>query len=292
MNIQQLEYFLAAASEEHMTRASQKLHITQPALTAAIQRLESELDVKLFKQQGRNIKLTEFGTVYFKYAAAAVGSLSDGKKQLDIMKERQHGTVRLVTPPVSSYPGLINKLLSVCPNLVMSNEKESEEEITAKLRNGSIDLCISALLFENREVGSATLSHDRMMLLVPKTNPLSRLLDISFAELKDQPFSTFPANTGAYRQIEALCLKAGFAPRITFIGERLPDVIASVSHCNTVAVLTEEAQRVFETTLSPDLAWVPITGSTSELVRNLYWRLDEPRAIVKSVRDIIIDYFR
>ena len=193
MNIQQLEYFLAAASAEHITNAAQRLHISQPALTAAIQRLESELGVRLFKQSGRNIKLTEFGSVYLKYAKSAVKNLKDGQTLLDSMKEREYSTVRLVTPPVSSYPGLINMMLKACPNLIMSNEKESWEEITAKLNNNTIDLCISALIFSTPEIDSCVLSHDRMMLLTTATNPLANCEHVSFSDLKDQPFSTFPS---------------------------------------------------------------------------------------------------
>ena len=291
MNIQQLEYFLAAASAEHITNAAQRLHISQPALTAAIQRLESELGVRLFKQSGRNIKLTEFGSVYLKYAKSAVKNLKDGQTLLDSMKEREYSTVRLVTPPVSSYPGLINMMLKACPNLIMSNEKESQEVIAAKLNNNTIDLCISALIFSNAGIDSCVLSHDRMMLLTTATNPLANRDHISFSDLKDQPFSTFPSNTGAYRQIEALCLKAGFSPKITFIGERLPDVVASVSYCNTVAILTEEAKRVCGNMSDSETVWIPIDGSDSEMIRSLYWRNNESRNIVNSVRDIIINYF-
>ena len=291
MNIQQLQYFITAATEEHMTNASLKLHISQPALTAAIQRLESELGVRLFKQIGRNIKLTDFGTVYLRYAQAALKNLEDGQNQINSMKERENSIVRLVTPPVSSYPGLINMLLKACPNLIMSNEKESREAITAKLNNNSIDLCISALIFSNAEIKSCVLSHDRMMLLTTAANPLANREHVSFSDLKDQPFSTFPSNTGAYKQIEALCLKSGFSPKITFIGERLLDVVASVSYCNTVAVLTEEAKRICGNLSDSEIVWIPIDGAYSKMIRSLYWRKNESRSIVNSVRDIIINYF-
>ena len=291
MNIQQLQYFITAATEEHMTNASLKLHISQPALTAAIQRLESELGVRLFKQIGRNIKLTDFGTVYLRYAQAALKNLEDGQNQINSMKERENSIVRLVTPPVSSYPGLINMLLKACPNLIMSNEKESREAITAKLNNNSIDLCISALIFSNAVINSCVLSHDRMMLLTTAANPLANREHVSFSDLKDQPFSTFPSNTGAYKQIEALCLKAGFSPKITFIGERLLDVVASVSYCNTVAVLTEEAKRICGNLSDSEIVWIPIDGADSKMIRSLYWRKNESRSIVNSVRDIIINYF-
>ena len=61
MDIQKLKYFYTTAQLEHITRASEILHISQPSLTQAIQALEFELGVSLFERQGRRIILTQFG---------------------------------------------------------------------------------------------------------------------------------------------------------------------------------------------------------------------------------------
>ena len=61
MELTQLRYFLKVAELEHITRASEELHIAQPALTQTIHRLESELEIPLFVNKGRNIFLTEYG---------------------------------------------------------------------------------------------------------------------------------------------------------------------------------------------------------------------------------------
>ena len=61
MEIQQFHYFLIAAKYEHMTKAAEILHIAQPALSQSIQRLETELGVKLFNRKGRNIALNDYG---------------------------------------------------------------------------------------------------------------------------------------------------------------------------------------------------------------------------------------
>lgn len=61
MELMQIRYFLEAAKTKHMTNSARNLHITQPALTQAIRRLENDLGVPLFTAKGRNIVLTEYG---------------------------------------------------------------------------------------------------------------------------------------------------------------------------------------------------------------------------------------
>ena len=61
MEITQLKYFYALAQNQHVTHTAEQLNIAQPSLTQSIRRLEKELNVKLFKTNGRNIILTECG---------------------------------------------------------------------------------------------------------------------------------------------------------------------------------------------------------------------------------------
>ena len=61
MNLSQLHYFQIVAEEEHISRAAEKLHISQPSLSTTIRRLESELDTPLFDRRGRNIYLNKAG---------------------------------------------------------------------------------------------------------------------------------------------------------------------------------------------------------------------------------------
>ena len=73
LNYHHLRYFWAAAREGSVTRASEKLHVSQPAVSAQIRDLEEALGEKLFKRSGRSISLTETGRVVYRYAEEIFG---------------------------------------------------------------------------------------------------------------------------------------------------------------------------------------------------------------------------
>ena len=71
MSLSQLQYFVVVAEEQHITRAAERLRISQPPLSRQIQALEDELGQALFERRGRGIQLTEFGR-YFATKASAI----------------------------------------------------------------------------------------------------------------------------------------------------------------------------------------------------------------------------
>ena len=105
LNYHHLHYFWMAAREGGVSRASEKLRLSQPTVSAQIKRLEDVLGVKLFQRQGRSLVLSDAGRVVYQYADEIFGV---GRELMDAIKSGQTGRVLPLTVGVSNaVPKLI-----------------------------------------------------------------------------------------------------------------------------------------------------------------------------------------
>ena len=77
MELRQLEYFVAVAEEANFTRAAERIHVAQPAVSAQIQRLERELGQTLLDRSRRAVRLTAAGEAVLPHARAALAAVRD-----------------------------------------------------------------------------------------------------------------------------------------------------------------------------------------------------------------------
>ncbi|RYZ65915.1 MAG: LysR family transcriptional regulator [Proteobacteria bacterium] len=77
MSLQQLRYFVTVAEEEHVTRAAERLHVSQPPLSRQIRALEDELGHALFERRGRGVVLTDYGRHFAERATAILRQVDD-----------------------------------------------------------------------------------------------------------------------------------------------------------------------------------------------------------------------
>ena len=109
MELLQLYYFQVTARFQHISKAAACLHITQPALSQTIKRLEKELETELFDRVGKEIVLNEKGEILLKYANSVLSSVESAKAELADYCRRETNTLsrlrRSSFPPCSSASG-------------------------------------------------------------------------------------------------------------------------------------------------------------------------------------------
>src|SRR5919199_2150005 len=99
MEIGQLSAFTEVARRENLSRAAEALHVTQPALTARLQRLEGELGTPLFVRTGRGMRLTESGRAFLPHAQRALAAVADGTRAVAALQRGSSGHLAIGAAP-------------------------------------------------------------------------------------------------------------------------------------------------------------------------------------------------
>src|ERR1700679_680276 len=97
MELRQLEYFIAVAAELNFSRAAERIHVVQSALSASVGRLEKDLGVQLFDRSKRQIELTAAGEAFLQRAREVIHGDQRGRSSADGFRDQLTGTVTLGT---------------------------------------------------------------------------------------------------------------------------------------------------------------------------------------------------
>ncbi|WP_119153575.1 LysR family transcriptional regulator [Caldimonas tepidiphila] len=174
MDLRDLRYFEVIAQLEHIGRAAERLHRTQPALTSCIDRLEEECGAPLFEKAGRGIRLTMAGKVLLKWAQRLRFDVEDAKLEIASLGQGLSGHVRIgIVPTAAQFllPPAAQQLLREAPEVTMRTVVGLIDTLKPLLRAGEIDLMIgtesppedgfvSQVLAEDVIVVAASSSHE------------------------------------------------------------------------------------------------------------------------------------
>lgn len=146
LNYHHLHYFWVTAREGGVSRASEKLRLSQPTISAQIKRLEEVLDVKLFHRHGRSLVLTDVGRMVYQYAEEI---FSVGRELLDAVKTSQPGRALPLTVGVSNaVPKLIacrllRPLMHAPSPVRLVCHEENTEQLLTHLATHALDVVLA-----------------------------------------------------------------------------------------------------------------------------------------------------
>jgi DNA-binding transcriptional LysR family regulator len=247
MEWQQLEYFRAVAQREHVTQAAEALSVSQSAVSRAIAQLEEELGVALFDRRGRAVALNRYGKLFLRYVDRARSELAEGRRALADAAGAEHGIVAfgfLHSLGIDVVPRMIRAFRKTYPEITFELHQNAGEALMEKLRDGSIDLCISVPgLFEHAEATWATFKNEELVASVPHDHPLATRGAIRLEELADEPFIALKHGHTLRVVVDAACARAGFTPRIAFEGEEVVTARGLVAAGLGIAVLPQAPEQ-------------------------------------------------
>lgn len=175
MTIQQLEYIVAVDQFRHFGRAAESCRVTQPTLSAMIQKLEDELEVKLFDRSMQPVCPTAIGEKVLSQARRILAQASQVKDIISEERQILSGTFRLgVLPTIAPYllPRFFPQLMEEYPDLDIRVTEMKTQDIQLALRAGELDAAIIASSLNDVEIKEEILFYEQFYGYVSKKEAL------------------------------------------------------------------------------------------------------------------------
>jgi LysR family transcriptional regulator, low CO2-responsive transcriptional regulator len=214
--LRQLDTFLEVARQLSVSRAADKLHVTQPAVSMQLRQLETAMGMPLLEQVGRKMRLTDAGLDFQQYAIGAVAQL----KQLDdVMAQRrglEKGRVELAIVSTAKYfvPMLLVHFRRKFPDVEVVLQVHNRESIMNLLMRNEIDLVIMGRPSDTIECTAVAFATNPLAVISAPAHPLSRRRHAPMAILNDQDFVVRENGSGTRQSMERLFAEHGITPHI------------------------------------------------------------------------------
>jgi len=177
MNLQQLEYIVAVDNHRHFAKASAKCFVTQPTLSMMIQKLEEELNVKIFDRSKQPVVPTEAGTVVVAQAKIILQEAKRMKEVIQELKGELKGELKIgIIPTVAPYllPLFLNKFLKKYPLLKIKITELNTEQIIEKLKHHNLDAGILATPLNNVAIKELPLYYEQFVVYASKEEKMMK----------------------------------------------------------------------------------------------------------------------
>ena len=222
MQVEELRWFAAVVADPNVTRAAAALHVSQPALSRSLRRLEASLGVELFDRVGRSLEPNAQGLRLAEHVRRALDELDAGTAAVHRAADPEVGEVRLAflhTLGTWLVPELIGGYREAHPGVRFRLSQSGARTMLEELLDGRHDLLIISPRPAEPQVGWRELFREPLRLAVPPGHRLAARKRVRLAEVADDPFVMVRAGYGLRATTEELCARAGFTPRIAFEGD-------------------------------------------------------------------------
>lgn len=195
MYLPYLEYFRVVARHLNMTRAAEELHVSQPAVSQMIAKLEAELGVSLFARGHGRLSLTEAGNLYLASVERAFAELDRGRRSLAMFQSAQAESVSFSVAIPHLLSEISDSFIAQYPEIRINPYVFSADQALQGLASGKLDLAVVPDCRQAAFEAGAVLDElysEELMLLVSRSHPLAEL---GRATLGDMRFDAFALNS-------------------------------------------------------------------------------------------------
>jgi DNA-binding transcriptional LysR family regulator len=187
MDLRELRYFVAVAEELHFGRAAARLHMTQPPLSRAIKRLETDLGCELLHRSSQGVALTAAGSLLCEEARTLLA-------QADQVRARVAGTATITVGTLAEHVGtrLVAAYREQYPGVRVRIREADFTDPTTGLRAGLVDVALTRLPFDDTGISVHVLRTDPVGVVLRADDPLADRESLRLSDLADRPWFQLP----------------------------------------------------------------------------------------------------
>ena len=202
IELRQLRYFLAVAEELNFTRAAERLHLAQQALSASIRRLEEQLGVALFVRSTRKVELTAAGEVLVEGARAVVAAAVEAVERVHQVAEGRGGRITIGFSTAAGGVPIVRQILrrfaESAPGVDVRTEEHDFSDPSAGLADASVDVAFIFGPLPVEGLSSVTLVREDRVLAIRPEHPLAQRTAVNADDLRELPWLRVPGARGPW----------------------------------------------------------------------------------------------
>lgn len=215
MQLLHLYYFKLLAENEHLLNTAKAIHISPPALSTTISRLEDELQVNLFDRVGRKIKLNENGKILYIHVCNIFAELDNIKRELSKTTSEQKDIVYVGVSAQSLWTDVISSFMQMHPVVTIKHASLTLQQLQNPEVLDQYDLVITDVGdIANKSWEHEFIIEDPPTLLVNRDHPFAQRRTISLSEAQEEPFIALSKGYSSRAYFENACKQSGFIPKI------------------------------------------------------------------------------
>ncbi|MBI5505933.1 MAG: LysR family transcriptional regulator [Deltaproteobacteria bacterium] len=212
MDIDYLETFLAVARAASFTEAAAVRHLTQPAVSRQVQRLEEDLGVKLFQQAGRRVRLTAQGELLLEEGARLIGQVRSVRAALEDLGQLRRGEIRVgasSTPGTYMLPPTLAAFHGEYPGVDLRYEIANSRAIEGKVVRGELDLGFVGERVDTNHTTTEVFANDAICLIAAPTHRLARRRAVPIQEILDDQYIAREEGSATRRAFDQWLVRRG-----------------------------------------------------------------------------------
>jgi DNA-binding transcriptional LysR family regulator len=247
INMRQVRAFVSVAHLKSFTRAAALLHVSQPALTVQIRKLEESLGIRLLDRNSRTVDVTRVGRELLPVFQRVLHELDSVIMDTKALATQQHGVVRIAALPsfaAGLLPAIISRFRRSNPRMSFVVRDVIASRVNASVRSEEVDIGITGGELSDPDLEILHLTHDQMHVVFPAQHPLERKRKITLEDLAELPIVLMDSETSVRAIVDGAFVAAGRLPIPACEAIYMMTAVGMVKAGLGVAVLPASAKEV------------------------------------------------